>query len=67
MADIILGDGAAWKLKQVSLSNDTVRRRINDLSIDIRYKLILDFKTSPLKISLQLDKSTNVSNYSQLI
>ena len=67
MADIILGDGTAWKLKQVVLSNDMVRRRINDLSIDIRNQLILDFKASPLKISLQLDKSTNVSNYSQLI
>ena len=39
MADIILEDGAAWKLKQVALSNDTVRRRINDLSIDICKKL----------------------------
>ena len=34
MANIILGDGAARKLKQAVLSNDTVCKRINDLSID---------------------------------
>ena len=67
MADIILGDGAARKLKQVALSNDAVRRGINDFSIDIRDQLISDFKASPLKISLQLDESMDVSNYSQLI
>ena len=46
MADIILGDGAARKLKQVALSNDTVRRRANELSIDIRDQLISDLKAS---------------------
>ena len=67
MADIILGDDAARKLKQFALSNDIVRRRINDLSTDIRDLLISDFKVSSLKILLQLDESTDVSNYSQLI
>ena len=56
MADIILGDGAARKLKQVALSNDTIARRIKDLSIDIRDQLILDLKASPQKISIQLDE-----------
>ena len=67
MTDIILGDGAARKLKQVAVSNNTVRRRIIDLSIDIRNQLISYFKASPLKISLQLDESIDMSNYSQLI
>ena len=67
MADIILGDGAARKLKQVALSNDTIARRIKDLSINIRDQLILDLKASPLKILIQLDESTDVSNCSQLI
>ena len=67
MADIILGDGAARKLKQIALSNDTVCRRINDFSIDTCNQLISDFKASPLKILLQLDKFTEVSNYTQLI
>ena len=51
MADIILGD--------VALSNDTICRRINDLSIDICDQLISDFKASPLKILLQLNESTD--------
>ena len=67
MADIILGDGAARKLKQVALSNDTIARRIKDLGIDIRDQRISDLKASPLKISIQLDESTDVSNCSQLI
>ena len=52
MADIILGDDDARKLKQVALSNDTVCRRINDLNIDIRDQPNSDFKAFPLKISL---------------
>ena len=64
MVDIILGDGAVRKFKQIALSNDTISRRIKDLSI---YQLISDLKASPLKISIQLDKSTDISNYSQLI
>ena len=45
-ADIIFEDDAARKLEQVALSNDTVRKRINGLSIDIRYQLISNFKAS---------------------
>ena len=67
MAEIILGEGAVRKFKQVALSNDTNHRRINDLIIDICNQPISDFKASPLKISLQLDESPDVSNYSQLI
>ena len=67
MAGTILGDGASRKLKQVALSNNTARRRLNDFSIDICDQLISNFTASPLKISLQLDESTSVSNYSQLI
>ena len=35
MADIIFGDSAAKKLKQVALSKDTVIKRINNLIINI--------------------------------
>ena len=67
MADIILGDGAARKLKQVALPNDIIVKRIKDLSIDIRDQLILNLKASSRKISFQLDESTDVSNCSKLI
>jgi len=52
MADIILGDGAVKKFKQVALFSDTIFRRINDLSIDIRNQLISNLKASPLNISI---------------
>ena len=61
MTDIILGDGAVRKLKQVMLPHDTISRRIKDLSIDVCYQLISDLKAFILKIVIQLDKSTDVS------
>ena len=44
MADIILGDDTARKLKQVGLLNNTIRRKINDLSIDIRDQPMTDLE-----------------------
>ena len=52
MADLILGDGAVRKLKQVALSNDTISRRIKDFNIDIRDQVISDLKASPLKMAI---------------
>ena len=40
---------------------------VEELMISVLIFAILDFKASPLKISLQLDQSTHISNYSQLI
>jgi len=48
------------------LSNNTVRRKI-DLSTDIRDQLIADLNASPMKISLQLNESKDLSNFSQLV
>ena len=63
IADIILGDGAVRKLKQVALLNNTISSGIKYLSINIGDQQILDSKASLLKISIQLDESTDVSNY----
>ena len=57
----------AKKLQQVSLSNDVIHNRIIDMSGDILEQVIADIKASPVKISLQLDESVDVSNCSQLI
>ena len=67
MVGIVLRNGAARKLKQVVLSNDTVGRGINDLIIDISNQLISDFKASSIKLLLQLVASPDVFTYSQLI
>lgn len=66
-ARIILGHDAANKLQQVPLSNNIIRNRIVDISGDILDQIITDIKNSPLKVSLQLDESTDVECCAQLI
>ncbi|XP_076329566.1 protein FAM200C-like [Tachypleus tridentatus] len=67
MATIVLGKESSNKLKLVPLSNHVIQNRISDLSSNILDQVIADIKASPLKISLQLDKTTDVANCSQLI
>ena len=67
MADIVLGKEAAKQLHQVSLSNDIMHDRIVDLSEDILEQVVAGIKSSPKKISLQVDESTDVSSCCQLI
>ena len=57
----IIAEAAASKLKLVSLSNDTIKRRIAEISDDIECQLLERIKSSPY-YSIQLDKSTDVSN-----
>ncbi|XP_068240056.1 protein FAM200C-like [Palaemon carinicauda] len=67
MAKIVLGEEAAKKLSQVSVSNDTVHQRIKDMSQDIITQVVREIKQIPAKISMQIDESTDVSNHSQLL
>ena len=67
MANIMLGKAAADKLSLIPLSNDTIRCRIDDMSVDILAQVVEDLVTSPTKFSLQLDESTDVAEMSQLI
>ena len=62
----LLGIEAEKKLSLVPLSNDTITSRIRDMSEDILQQVIADVKASPIKVSLQLDKS-DVSLCSQLL
>ena len=58
---------AEKKLSLVPLSNDIISSRIRDISEDILQQVIADVKASPIKVSLQLDESTDVSSCSQLL
>ena len=60
-ADILLGESAVAKMKQISLSNNTVKNRI-----DIKYQLIAKIKASPV-FGIQLDESVDIANLSQLM
>ena len=67
MAEDVLGKEASKKLELVLLSNSIIQSRIQDLSLDVFDQVIAEIKSSSLKISLQLDESTDVENCSQLI
>ncbi|KAF2348764.1 hypothetical protein FHG87_020478 [Trinorchestia longiramus] len=66
MANIMLGKEAEVKLSQITLSNDTISDRIEDMSRDILAQAVADLISSPAKFSLQLDETTDVFNLSQL-
>ena len=57
----------AKKLNSVSLSNDTVRRRIHDMSDDISDEVTTAVRASKYGFAMQLDESTDVTNCGQLL
>ncbi|XP_077194309.1 uncharacterized protein LOC143837837 [Paroedura picta] len=60
---VMIGDEFVTKLSALSLSNDTVYSRIDDMSADILDQVIQEIKSAPLPIfSIQLDASTDIAN-----
>ena len=66
-ADILLGNEAARKLSNISMTDNSVNRRIEDMSSDILAQIVYNIKKSAFPIALQLDKSTDVACMSQLL
>ena len=66
MVKLILGETSIQKIQQVSLSNDTIKRRISQMSANVKQQVINEIKASPM-FSLQLDESTDVASCSQLL
>ena len=65
---VMIGAEFVTKLSAISLSNDTVHRRIADMSADIIDQVVQEIISAPLPIfSIQLDESTDVANCSQLL
>lgn len=62
----LFDSGVAEKLKTVSLSNDTMQRRIFDLSDDVESQLVNKIKDSKF-FAIQMDESTDVSNKAILL
>lgn len=67
MVRCIIGDEVAKKLNSISLSNNTVKRRIEDMSEDILQQVISDIKNSKNGFAIQLDETTDVTNCAQLL
>ena len=63
---LVLGEKASQTMKQISLSNDTIKSRIHEMSDDIKSKVLSKIDSSPV-FALQLDESTDISNLSQLL
>ena len=56
----------ANKLEEISLFNDTVKKRISEMSQDILLQVVEEIRSSSI-FSLQLDKSTDVSSCAHLL
>ena len=65
-ARIVLNKDAINKLEQISMSNDTIKSRIVDMSNNIKQQVITKIQASPM-FAIQLDESTDVANLSQLL
>ena len=68
--DIIrcVGGCDAAKVASIPHSNDTVYRRIVDMSDDVKQQVIEELKKALFgKFAIQLDESTDVTAYAQLL
>ena len=65
VVEIILGPDASEKVMRVLLSNDTILRRIEDLSSDLKDQACNRFEAPDDEVSLlwslQVDESTDIS------
>ena len=64
--NLVLGEVSAKKIQQVSLSNNTIQRRIHHMFMDVKEQVWTEINASPL-FSFQLDESTNVSSCYQVL
>lgn len=65
-ADVVLGTDSRQKLSQIPLSDNTVKRRIDDMAKDIKNQVIVAIKKSPF-FAIQLDESTDIAQCSHLL
>ena len=63
----LIGEKEAENLNFVSLSNDTVKRRIHDMSNNISDEVTTAVRASKYGFAMQLDESTDVTNCGQLL
>lgn len=62
----MLGESAEKEVSRVPLSNNTISRRIDDMSSDIK-KHVSEILCDGRKFSLQIDESTDISQKCQLL
>ena len=67
MAEIMLGIEAATRLNEVSMSDNTAKRRIEDINSDILAQIVHGMKNNAFPIVLQLDESIDAIWISQVL
>lgn len=68
MVELVLGKEAERKISVISLSNNTIQRRIAEMSEDIKKQLVEEIQIAPFGLfSVQLDESTDVESCAQLL
>ena len=61
MVKLVLGENCVKKIEQISLSDNTVKRRIvHSMSLDVKQQVINEIKSSPF-FALQVEESTDVA------
>ena len=55
--NFVLGEANAKKMHKVSLSDNTIQRRISKMSMDVKEQVLTEIKAVPL-FSFKLDEST---------
>ncbi|KAF2349253.1 Tubulin/FtsZ GTPase domain [Trinorchestia longiramus] len=65
-ANTVLGEESQRKLSKISLSDNTVKRRIDELSEDIKEQVLDKIKASHF-FAIQCDESTDVAHLCQLL
>lgn len=65
-AEIVLGPQEKKRLSNISLSDNTVKRRIDDMGADLQNQVVEGIKSSPW-FAVQCDESTDVANCCQLL
>ena len=66
MRAIVYGKKEVNEMQKISLSNNTMARRISEISKDQREQLIVQIKKSR-KFAIQLDESTDITNKAYLL
>ncbi|CAL9694137.1 unnamed protein product [Knipowitschia caucasica] len=66
MVNMVIGENAANKLNVISLSDNTVKRRIDDMAEDVLNQLVTRIKESRF-YAIQIDESTDIAALANLL